>query len=60
MANSPNTPDTVATPEGDNEFPSDQPLHPLPTEAEENPRGSAPDDYRQPKDKVSEASNPPL
>ncbi len=44
--------DVVATPEGDNEFAPDEPLKPTPEAAEEIPRGSAPDDYRQPRDKV--------
>jgi hypothetical protein len=39
---------TIATPEGDNEFPPDVPLTPLPAAALETPRGSAPDLYRQP------------
>jgi hypothetical protein len=42
-------PDTVGTPEGDNEFPPDAPLRPLPDGAELDPRGAAPDEYRQPK-----------
>ena len=47
-----NEPDVVGTPEGDNEFAPDQPLKPLPVDAEENPRGAAPDKYRQPEDTV--------
>jgi len=45
-------PTTVGTPEGDNEFGPDQPLAPLPVDAELDPPGSAPDDYRQEKDRV--------
>ena len=41
-------PEVVATPEGDNEFPPDAPLKPLPEGAERNPRGAEPDDpYKQ-------------
>ncbi len=39
---------TIATPEGDNEFAPDQPLTSVP-DAIETPRGSKPDEYRQPK-----------
>ena len=39
-------PDTVATPEGDNEFAPDQPLARLPDDAEQIPRGNAPDSYK--------------
>ena len=39
--------DVVGTPEGDGEFPPDQPLKPVPDEAEQRPRGGAPDEYRQ-------------
>ena len=42
----------VGTPEGDNEFAPDEPLMPLPEGAVKVPRGSAPDEYRQEKDKV--------
>ena len=41
--------DVVGTPEGDNEFPPDVPLKPVPNEAEQRPRGGAPDEYRQEK-----------
>ena len=36
-------PDTVGTPEGDNEYRPDQPLTPAP-DGEQTPRGSDPDD----------------
>ena len=39
-------PDTVGTPEGDNEFMPDQPLSKLPADAEQIPRGNAPDPYK--------------
>ena len=39
-------PDTVGTPEGDNEFFPDQPLSKLPDDAEQIPRGNAPDPYK--------------
>lgn len=41
-----NEPDTVGTPEGDNEFAPDQPLAKLPDGAEQIPRGNAPDPYK--------------
>jgi segregation and condensation protein B len=44
-------PDTVATPEGDNEFAPDEPLKPI-QEGFETPPGSEPDVYRQPEDTV--------
>ena len=44
--------DVVGTPEGDNEFAPDEPLKPTPTGAEQTPRGSAPDAYRQPENEV--------
>ena len=44
-----NSPTTVGTPEGDNEFAPDQPLKPVPDEAEQKPRGGGPDAYRQPR-----------
>ena len=40
-------PASIATPEGDNEIPPDQPLQPsaaIATEGLENPRGAEPDD----------------
>lgn len=40
-------PDTVGTPEGDNEFAPDQPLKPLPDGVEQDPRGAEPDPYKQ-------------
>ena len=40
-------PDVVGTPEGDNEFQPDEPLHPLPDGAERDPRGAEPDTYKQ-------------
>ncbi len=40
------TSDTVATPEGDNEFAPDEPLTSLPADAEQIPRGNAPDPYK--------------
>ncbi len=43
------SPNTVGTPEGDNEFAPDEPLTKLPDEALQEPRGNGPDDYRQPK-----------
>lgn len=42
----------VGTPEGDNEFSPDEPLKPLPEGAEQDPRGNAPDAYRQPRHEV--------
>ena len=42
-----NEPDTVGTPEGDNEFAPDQPLKPVPDGAEQDPRGNEPDPYKQ-------------
>jgi hypothetical protein len=39
-------PETVATPEGDNEYAPDQPLTPV-LDGSQNPRGSEPDEYRQ-------------
>ena len=40
-------PDTVGTPEGDNEYAPDQPLTPVP-DGEQNPRGADPNDpYKQ-------------
>ena len=36
--------DVVGTPEGDNEFKTDEPLHPIPEGAEQNPRGAEPED----------------
>ncbi len=44
--------DVVGTPEGDNEFTPDEPLHPVPDGAEQEPRGGAPDVYRQPKNQA--------
>lgn len=41
--------DVVGTPEGDNEFPPDAPLKPIPDEAAQRPWGGAPDEYRQDK-----------
>ncbi len=38
--------DVVGTPEGDNEFKPDEPLKPVPAEAEQVPRGGAPDPYK--------------
>ena len=38
-------PDVVATPEGDGEFDPSEPLHPLPDDALETPRGNEPDRY---------------
>ena len=35
----------VATPEGDGEFNPSEPLHPLPDDALETPRGNEPDRY---------------
>lgn len=40
-------PDVVGTPEGDNEFAPDEPLHPVPDGAEQDPRGAEPDPYKQ-------------
>ncbi len=40
-------PDVVGTPEGDNEFPPDAPLKPVPDGAEQDPRGAEPDPYKQ-------------
>ncbi len=42
-----NEPEVVGTPEGDNEFAPDQPLAQVPDDAEQNPRGSEPDSYKQ-------------
>ncbi len=42
----------IATPEGDNEIPPDQPLQPsadIATDGLETPAGSAPDSYKQDK-----------
>ena len=39
-------PDVVGTPEGDNEFAPDQPLGRVPADAEEKPRGGAPEPYK--------------
>jgi hypothetical protein len=39
----PAEPTVVATPEGDNEFPPDAPLNPLPEGALLTPNGAAPD-----------------
>jgi hypothetical protein len=47
-SNDPIDPKTIATPEGDNEFAPDQPLTSVPDPIE-IPRGSKPDEYRQPK-----------
>ena len=38
-------PDVIATPEGDGEFNPSEPLHPLPEDALEVPRGSEPERY---------------
>ena len=54
MSDSRTAPDTVATPEGDNEFPADQPLTDIPAGAEQTPGGSAPDHYRQPKNRAND------
>jgi len=45
-------PDVVGTPEGDDEFAPGEPLKKLPDEALQDPRGGAPDAYRQPKDEA--------
>lgn len=39
-------PDTVGTPEGDNEFLPGEPIAKLPDDAEQVPRGNAPDSYK--------------
>ncbi len=49
VADSPmdNKPDSVATPEGDNEIPPDEPLQPaaeIAVDGMQNPRGAEPDD----------------
>ena len=41
-----NQPDEVGTPEGDNEFAPDEPLVKLEKDAEQIPRGNAPDPYK--------------
>ena len=49
-----NEPDSIATPEGDNEFAPDQPLQPssdIAVAGLQNPRGAEPDDeYKKDKD----------